>query len=240
MKIIADTHCHTIASTHAYSTIMENVMEAKKLNLYAIAITDHSTNMPGAPGKWYFENLKVLPKNIEGVNVLKGIEANIINSDGQLDIPDDVKRPLNWVVASIHNDVFQGDATIEDCTKTWINVADNPLVNVIAHSGSEQYKYDYEKVIPIFAEKGKLVEINNNSFYIRKSNIQNCKKIALLCKKYRANVVVNSDSHFCKQLGSFDDALNLLKEIDFPEELIINADVRRFENYLKKYTNFFE
>jgi len=42
MKFIADTHCHTVASSHAYSTILENVAEAKKKDLKYIAITDHT------------------------------------------------------------------------------------------------------------------------------------------------------------------------------------------------------
>ena len=33
MRIIADTHCHTIASTHAYSTWMENIHAAKEAGL---------------------------------------------------------------------------------------------------------------------------------------------------------------------------------------------------------------
>ena len=41
MEIIADLHTHTIASTHAYSTITEMVQAASAKNLYAIAITDH-------------------------------------------------------------------------------------------------------------------------------------------------------------------------------------------------------
>ena len=49
MKIIADTHTHTIASTHAYSTLLENVGYAKKAGLRAIAITDHGPAMPDAP-----------------------------------------------------------------------------------------------------------------------------------------------------------------------------------------------
>ena len=42
MKIIADTHTHTLMSTHAYSTIIENIAEAKKKGLKFIAITDHT------------------------------------------------------------------------------------------------------------------------------------------------------------------------------------------------------
>ena len=51
MKIIADTHTHTVASTHAYSTAQEMITAAKEKGLYAIALTDHAYRMPGAPGE---------------------------------------------------------------------------------------------------------------------------------------------------------------------------------------------
>ena len=242
MKIIADTHCHTVASSHAYSTIMENINEAIKQDLYAIAITDHARNMPSPPGTWYFENLRILPRNIDGVNILRGIEANILNSDGEIDIPFINKEGFmfDWVIASVHDIAFSGKTNIESCTETWLNIAKNPVVNVVGHSGLSSFVYDYEKVIPEFGRNGKLVEINNSSFNIRPGSTQNCKKIAVLCKKHGVSIIVNSDAHFCTQIGKFDKAIKLLAEIDFPEELIINADVNRFKSYLQEYTNFFK
>ena len=240
MKIIADTHCHTIASTHAYSTIYENIHEAKNMGLEFVAITDHCGDMPGSPVPWYFENLKVIPKEIDGIGILKGIESNVLNSSGEIDLPTDLTVPLDWVIASIHEPIFFGKHDIDDCTQLWLNVAKNPLVNVIGHSGLMNFQYDYDKVIPSFGENGKLVEINNSSFTIRKNSTPNCKKIALLCKKYDVPVVVNSDAHFCKQIGHVDKALSLLKEIDFPENLIINANMENFKSYLKRYTNYYK
>ena len=49
MQIIADTHVHTIASEHAFSTVMENLREAKAQGIRFLAVTDHTGLMPGAP-----------------------------------------------------------------------------------------------------------------------------------------------------------------------------------------------
>lgn len=234
IEIIADTHCHTIASSHAYSTVMENVEAAKKRGLFAIAITDHGKNMPNSPGKWYFKNLICIPKFVNGVRVLKGIEANVIDYDGNLDDDREENSELEWMIASIHDYSIKGEGGIEACTNAWLEVAKNPLVNVIGHCGVEKFKFDYEKVIPEFGANGKVVEINNNSFYIRKDAIKNCLQIAKLCKKYGVRVVVNSDAHFCLQVGVFDNAVKMLEEIDFPKELIINSSRKNFENYLEE------
>ena len=105
---------------------------------------------------------------------------------------------LDWVVASIHRLGLAGleNPDVEKCTHLWSQVAKNPRVNVIGHSGDPLFAYDYEKVIPLFGENHKLVEINNHSFEARKENIANCKKIALCCKRHGVPIVVDSDAHF--------------------------------------------
>ena len=47
MRFVLDTHCHTIASGHAYSTLSELVQAASKKGLELIAITEHGPSMPG-------------------------------------------------------------------------------------------------------------------------------------------------------------------------------------------------
>ena len=41
MHIQADLHCHSIASTHAYSTINELAQSAKEAGIRLFALTDH-------------------------------------------------------------------------------------------------------------------------------------------------------------------------------------------------------
>lgn len=235
MKLIADTHTHTIMSTHAYSTLQEMVHAAHEKGLYAIGITDHGYTMPGGPGPWYFANMKgTVPDVFEGVRVLCGCEANVTNFDGDLDVPANDLRALNWVVASIHECCMPFDVapTKELCTNLWMRVAENPYVTVIGHSGNPDYMYDYETVIPYFGKMGKLVEINSHSFAVRKSYVQNCRRIAEICKECKVPIIVNSDAHFSTGVADFEDGLRMLAEIDFPEELVINSSVERFEGYL--------
>ncbi len=232
MRIIADTHTHTIASTHAYSTAEEMINAAARRGLYAIALTDHGYAMPGSPGKWFFESLGAIPPVVNGVRVLKGVEANVMDLQGRLDMPDSVLSDLEWVVASIHGGLVSEKPSFEGSTNAYLELAKNPYVNVIGHSGTADFKYDYEKVIPVFAQNGKLVEINDNTFNSRKSSCQNCVEIAKVCKKTGSPVIVNSDAHFSSRVGACSLALQMLREIDFPEELIINSSVSRFKKYL--------
>ena len=234
MKIIADTHTHTIASTHAFSTAQEMIAAAAEKGLYAIALTDHGYAMPGSPGKWYFECLGAIPSTFNGVRVLKGVEAIVMDFDGTLDMKDEVLKDLEWVIASIHYGLCKGKASVEKTTNAYLNLAKNPYVKVIGHSGTPKFKYDYERVIPELARNGKLIEINDNTFYSRKQSCENCVEIAKVCKKHGANIVVNSDAHFSSRVGHCSSAFEMLREIDFPQELIINSDESRFKEYLRQ------
>ena len=241
MKIIADTHCHTIASTHAYSTLNEMVHAAAVKGLYAIAITDHGVAMPDAPGKWYFQNLVVVPHKLEGVLVLRGEECDVIDYEGNTDLLESDLNSLDWIVASRHDPAMpKGPHSVEAITNAWLNISKNPHIQVIGHSGSEQFKYDYERVIPEFGRNGKLVELNEATFSNRRKSVQNCVQIMKLCKQYGVPIVVNTDSHFSARVGCFENSLRLLEELDFPEELVVNSSVERFNAYLRQYTKVYQ
>lgn len=231
MKLIADLHTHTIASTHAYATITEMAYEASELGLFALAITDHARTMPGAPGPFYFESLGILPEYLQGVRLLRGIEANICDYDGNIDVEPSLQNHLDWIVASMHTITLDGKATVEKCTNAYLKLAENPNVNVIGHSGSEYFKYDYDKVIPVFAKNGKLVEINDSAFRYKRDYVGNCVTIAKLCKKYGARICVDTDAHFTNTLGRANKTLEMLEDIDFPEKLIVNTSVENLKAY---------
>ena len=87
MKFTADTHSHTLASGHAYSTIKEMAAAAEARGLKALAITEHAPKMPGTCGLFYFQNMDVVPRTCGNVRLLMGAEVNIMDPDGTIDLP---------------------------------------------------------------------------------------------------------------------------------------------------------
>ena len=233
MKIAADLHCHTIASVHAYSTLRENIEAAKKKDLYALGITDHGSGAPDSPPLSYFENLISLPNEVDGIQLYRGVEANIMDYEGNLDLPERVLKKLDIVIASFHKTCIK-PGTVMEHTKAYLRIAENPYVDIIGHSGSVDFAYDYERVIPVFGKNHKLVEINAHTFICRKESIENCKKIALLCKRFCVPVIVNSDAHSEFEVGQCKKAEAMLMELDFPEELVVNSEQERIKSYLKE------
>lgn len=234
MKILVDLHNHTIASGHAYSSIEEIAKEAKRKGLKYVGITDHGPKMPGEPNLSHIENMKVLPLKIHGVEILRGVEANILDKDGKLDVPDPYIKNLDIVLAGLHN-ISKESWDREGNTRALLNAMENEDVDVIVHPGNPAFPINKEDFVLGAKKTNTLVEINNSSFLTsRTGSNKYCKKIALLCKEHRVPVVVNSDSHISFNVGRTGQALGLLESIEMPEELIINRSVEAFENYFKK------
>ena len=231
MKIIADLHTHTLVSQHAYSTVDEIVNEAKDKNFSLVAITDHGPASSDGAKPVHFKAMHNIPERINGVRVLRGAEANIINYNGDIDLKDDVLNTLDFVIASYHEDVIT-PSNIEKHTKGYIGVIKNNHADCLGHVGNPKFKFDIEIIIKLCKEYNKLIEINSASFKVRKGSDVACKETALLCKKYELNIIVTSDSHSKYNVGNHIDAIDMLESIDFPEKLILNSDYDRLIEYL--------
>ncbi len=226
MKILIDVHTHTISSGHAYSTINENMQAASEKGLTALAITDHSPGMPGSTHLFHFANLKVIPNELYGVKLLRGVEANIINYEGEIDMPEGILSSLDMVIASLHPPCieFADEETVTACIE---KVMKNPYVNIIGHPGDNRYPMNWERIVKSSKETGTLLEVNNASLKpgsFRPGVRENLIMILKYCKQYEVPVVLGSDAHFYTAIGEFKEAIELFEEIDFPENLVLNTN----------------
>lgn len=237
MKILTDIHSHTMDSSHAYSTLLENVAAAKEKGLELLSMTNHGPAMEDAPHLWHFINVKSLPPVINGVKMLYGAEANVLNPEGELDIPEDVLKGLGIVIASLHGPTYNANGKTNH-TESWLNVIKNPYVDILGHIGRGNYPFDHDAVISAAKENDVCIEVNR--YTITKENQRDvCRDIIMCCKKHEAKIVIGSDAHFCSQIGMFDDALSLLLECDFPEELIVSRNADTLINHLKNKNKYF-
>ncbi|MFA5658372.1 MAG: phosphatase [Oscillospiraceae bacterium] len=240
MKIQADLHTHTIASTHAYSTIIENAKEASKNGLKAIAMTDHAPMMEDAPHIWHFENLGILPRTIDDVIIIRGAEVSIIDYNGSVDLYDGLLSRLEWIVASIHGPCYTS-GSVEENTRAYMKACENPFIDVFGHPTTNEFPWDYEKGLKAIKEYDKIIEINENSIRIRKGAYENTVEILRLCKSMEIPVVVDTDAHFCQQIGVTPVSEKLITEVDFPKKLILNLEWENIkERILKKHPDALE
>lgn len=236
MKLIADLHIHTVSSGHAYSTLEEYVTEAKRIGLKMIAITDHGPAMPGGPHYYHFSNMRMIPREINGVKILRGIEANIINDKGEIDLTEQEIKwgELDIVMAAMHPRVGYENQGEEKNTEVLLKTMQNPYVNVIAHPGNPKYPVKTKEIVKAAKEKGVLIEINNSSDFSRPGSHERCVEIAREVKRFGWKVITGTDSHISTMLGRFDEALALLAEAGLTEEDVVNTSLERIEMYLLK------
>lgn len=234
LKFLLDTHCHTISSGHAYSTIGEVAETAAQKGLKLIAMTDHGPAMPGGPHIFHIGNLRVIPDYIKGVRVLKGVEANIMDFQGRLDLPESYLQRLEIVIASFH-DVCIAPGSVEENTGALIAAMKNPYVDIIAHPGNPYYPVDIDRLVQCAHETGKLLEINNSSFIgSRRGSEENCRSIAAKAREKGVVLTAGSDCHICYDVGKFNKVEEIFREVGMPEELVINTDPQKLIDYLNR------
>ena len=224
MKYLSDLHTHSIVSGHAYSTLLENINYCAEKGIKILGTSEHAATMPGAPHYWYFGNMKVVPRVINGVTILRGCEANILDIDGSLDMTDESSRNLDYMIASFHEPVFKPKSK-EENTAAILNVMDKyDKVEILGHLGNPNYELDYEAIVKKAKEKNIMIEINNSSLLgsSRVGSDVNCKKVALLCREIGTKVILTSDSHINTCIGVFNKGIELLEEIQMPKELVMN------------------
>ncbi len=233
-KMVVDTHVHTISSGHAYSTLGENCSEAAKKGMKLIAITDHGPAMVGGPHIFHIGNQKVYPDFINGVEVLKGVEANILDYNGEIDINDKILSTLDIVIGSLH-DVCIKPGNIDENTNAIIGAMKNKYVDIIAHPGNPSFPIKIDEVLKAAVEYNVLIEINNSSFGTSRVGSQdNCRRIAEMAALKGNMIAIGSDAHICFAIGEFDKALEIIKNAGIRDENIINTHEDKLKDFLRK------
>lgn len=231
MKILTDMHIHTNVTPDAYSTLHEYITFAKQKNLELLAVTNHSP-ICFETKEHAFSNAVVWPREIDGITVIRGIEADIVNSNGDLDISETIFPFIEFVIASCHR-VFQPSSEDEFKT-TFEKVIKNPKADVLGHICRIPHLSHLDYLLPLAKQHNKPIELNAASFngLINPEWAKSCRHLMLKCKEHNAPICVNTDAHICYSLGEFTEVENFLAAINFPESLIMNRNKQTVMAYL--------
>lgn len=234
MKLAVDTHTHTYASGHAYSTLIENAKAASERGLAMFCTTDHAESMPGAPHYWFFSNQRILPRFLEGVAIIRGVESNIMNTKGEVDLHSSVDQNLDWVIASFHEPVFR-PSDKRDHTEALLNVIQSGRVDALGHLGNPHFDFDFDSVIHCAAEHHVAIEINNSTLkgHSRVGSVDRCYQIAEVAKAAGAWITTGSDAHFCHDVGNLTLASELLDKVGIAPEKVITHSTSQFLQFLQ-------
>ena len=249
IKIKTDTHTHTLASGHAYSTIEENLRAGKEQGLELVGITDHFSSffVPSTDFACFgfFINKKALPEVWHGVRLLFGAEVDIVDLKGnlfghdlyipypnkngvKLTYEEGILNRLDYLIASVHYKDFAANSTVVENTELYIKALEHENVKILGHIGRSGLEFDIDEVVKAAKSLNKMIEINEASFGHGETVRERCLKVALACAKYGTKIAVNSDAHSSFEIGKYPNTEHFLDEIDFPGELIGNRDAETF------------
>lgn len=195
--IRGDLHMHSTWSD-GIATIEEMAEAAHAMGYQYIAITDHSQRVTVANGlnaerllaQW--QAIDRLPKKWRNFHILKGIEVDILEAGG-LDLPDEVLKEADWVVASVH---FGQNQSREQITRRMIDALKNPYVCAIAHPTGRlllerpAYEVDLDAVLRAARDYGKMMELNAHP---RRLDLDDVACAA--AKAYGVPIVISTDAH---------------------------------------------
>ena len=157
MKDLLDVHMHTLASGHAYNTIREMIAAGSKKGLALVGIADHAPAMPGSTHRFYFENLRIFDRKAygkeAGVELLMGVELNILNTTGKVDLEEKALRSVDYAIASLHDPCINPGTELDNTTAVmsamWV-----PQVKIIGHPDNPRFPVDFDKIAKAAKEQG--------------------------------------------------------------------------------------
>lgn len=256
MYLTADYHTHTPYS-HGKNTVLENAVAAKAKGLKEIAITDHGFNhiLFGLKRK-KLSSLRAEieeAKKLTGINVLMGMESNLISIDGETDMKQSDLRFFDIYLCGIHevlryksfSDMYKiliknysayklgrrpSDKVIENTTKAYINIIKNNPIDIITHINFKCC-CNLEEVAKCCADYGTYIEINTKKRHVSAEELN-------MMAATGVRFVIDSDAHSAGRVGDTKIAEEILAQASVPLEQIDNIDGRlpkfRFAEYKAK------
>jgi putative hydrolase len=225
-----DFHTHTLYSDG--ECIASGIAEAAEARgLVAVAITDHGPELSVGidPAK-----IPLMLQDIESaredanIPVLAGMEANVVNIDGAIDLDDEVIKKLDILVIGLHT---LGTPMQEELAKNYflavMNAMRNNRVDVIAHpfrlhNNLAPYlsPEDIDEFVKLAAKKGVAIEINS------KYRVPG-EELLRTCLREGVKLSIGTDAHTAAEVGMVDWQMAVLKRIGASEDdLILNKFMR--------------
>jgi len=228
-SIAADMHTHSIASGHGIDTIRTLCEFGVKRGLEGIAITDHGPGLPGGAGYFHFWSLRRMVGGLDlPIRIFTGIEDEIVSKNGDLSLRPDIRKDLDIVMTGLHPDTWIAEQNLTVRTDAVIETMIRGSIHLFTHPVSTYLDVEIDRVLEAAAEHSIALELNASKLDQREELIRYLEQ----CAARKIGIMVNSDAHLGEEVGVFQGALALLKEIDFPQTLVLNRNRESVTSYL--------
>lgn len=242
MQLYADYHTHTTYSGDGKGTMEQNVQAAIAKGLKVLAISDHGPGHFGYGIKYknypkMRAELDELQAKYPEIKLLLGIEANVMDEAGHLDVDEAFLKYNDILLAGYHfgsspkehlSDVkihwhnfmskrseYHFKKAQELNTKAFIRAIENYPINILTHPGAKGPAI-LSEVAKVAAARGTYLEINSSHGHLTFEEILEVKDSGCLYS-------INSDAHRPEHIGRFDKGIERAVKAGLTEQQILNA-----------------
>lgn len=233
MKLNYDLHTHTVFS-HGKGSIEDNVIIAKQKGLKEIAICDHGPeHLAYALKRKNFPFMRSECDRLSekyGIKVLLGVEANLLDKSGRIDVLKDDEKFYDIILMGYHKmikpkpkqfwfslktKIFTSKKQIEENTNAYINAINKYNIKVLTHLNCG-IKVNIKRLVDACKEKDVLIELNGKRISFTKEEIA-------YMKENNVKFVVNSDAHKPNNVGETNLGLNFIVKNNIDLKNVVNV-----------------
>lgn len=243
---IYHTHSKYSKFNHGKNTIEEMISEAERLRLDEYAITDHGPRHLFGIRK---KNIPIAKQKIvnfakdKSVEVLMGLEFNLLGSNGETDFVEDYKdcydiRLLgahkagvvnfkNFFTFLLPNFLCGNSKRVKKMnTMSYLKAVEERKIDIITHP-NEFIKVDPYMLAKGCSERNCYLEINEKHMSLSAEDIKEMLKTDV-------KFIINSDAHSVSRVGLVNRAKAFVRENNIPLDRIANWD--KLPNFKDKYS----
>jgi len=229
-----DLHVHSVQSMCGMHTVLEIVEIAARKDMRLVNISDHGS----ASGKdmrfGVIANKLRWPEKVESstgkiIIVWAGIEANILDLDGNSDFPKSQISRFDLVSAGFHHD----NLGASDNTKALENYLARFPLDILTHPCKASHPLLVEEIVELSLAYGFALEVNNTNLRVGKTDHKQLEQMIAVASERGATLVENSDGHTFIEIGENEQVEAFLQERHIKgDALFINRDDLRLETFL--------
>ncbi|MCK4405500.1 MAG: PHP domain-containing protein [Hadesarchaea archaeon] len=226
-----DFHVHTMYSD-GVGTAAAMAEAAEARGLEAVALTDHGPELSvGTPREKLTPMLQDirLAQEDAGIPVLAGIEANVVDEGGTIDVDDEFIGKLDILMIGIHKlgKVRDSVELARDYLGRATHAIERHKIDVLAHPfyfhrdlAPHLLPEDLENFVRLAAGRGAAMEVN------MKYRVPG-EEFLRLCLHEGVKLSIGTDAHTTGEVGRVDWALGVLRRIGARrEDLILDGFLR--------------
>jgi putative hydrolase len=238
-RFTADFHTHTFHSDGT-SSALENAWAAKRAGLSTVGIADHGPASigRGVPRRDWARVLAevIAAEKQTGVEVLFGCEANVVTLDGELDVPEDVRKAMDIVLCGLHRAVIPRDLTglrliaqnvvpvlikgqaekaRVDNTKALVEAVNRNDIDIITHPGLKM-DIDTAELARACAKRGTALEISAGHSYMTEDFVQ-------IAARQGVMFTIGSDAHRARDVGNLSRGARIARSAGLDARRVLNA-----------------